>query len=381
MSLAVKWTARFRHNARRYAAGAAVLSGTLLVGILARAGTPPASAQLQEEKSAGESSALGIALEGYPYPWPVHFLPLTIEGQDVRMAYMDVAPAAGAAAPGGEKAGAPNASGEHAPAIVLLHGKNFGGYYWEGTARALVAAGYRVVIPDQIGWGKSSKPAIHYSFELLAANTAHLLDTLGIGRAAVLGHSTGGMLAARFALLYPQRVTRLVLEDPIGLEDYRAHIPPQTDETLYRAELANTDAAKIRAFYARYFSHPRPEISDPLAEVQIRITRSGEFPRWAMASALAYQMIYQQPVRQDYHLLAPPTLIIVGGQDHTVPMSSYAAPEARAQMGHFVELGRAAAQEIPQGKLAVIADCGHIPHLEKQEEFQREVLAFLQGRP
>src|SRR5271168_1777889 len=155
------------------------------------------------------ADALGIALEGYPYPWPVHFLPLTIEGQDVRMAYMDVPPAVTSHA----ASHATSQATADAPCIVLLHGKNFGGYYWADTARALSAAGYRVVIPDQIGWGKSSKPEIRYSFQFLAANTARLLDSLGVAKAAVLGHSTGGMLAVRFALMYPERVSRLILED------------------------------------------------------------------------------------------------------------------------------------------------------------------------
>jgi pimeloyl-ACP methyl ester carboxylesterase len=64
-----------------------------------------------------------------------------------------------------------------------------------------------VVAPDQIGWGKSPKPDIHYSFQLLAANTAALLDHLGVGKVAVLGHSTGGMTAVRFTLMHPDRVT------------------------------------------------------------------------------------------------------------------------------------------------------------------------------
>jgi pimeloyl-ACP methyl ester carboxylesterase len=336
----------------------------LLLTALAPAQPFPAPAQDQKGQTP-EPEAIGIALEGYPYPWPVHFLPLTIEGQDVRMAYMDVAPAARQA---------------DAPAIVLLHGKNFGGYYWADTARALAAAGYRVVIPDQIGWGKSSKPDIRYSFQLLAANTARLLDALGIPKAAVLGHSTGGMLAVRFSLMYPERVTRLILEDAIGMEDYRVGIPPQTDETLYQAELTNTDPAKIRAFYARYFASPRPELSEPLADVQIRVTRGGEYARWAKASALAYQMIYQQPVRYEYRLIGPPTLVIVGDKDHTVPLGGYATPEARTKMGNFVELGRAAAGDIPQAKLIIITDAGHIPHTEKPQEFQRALLEFLAAR-
>lgn len=337
------------------------LLALLFAASLSASGGSPQSAQ--DQKSL-EPPALGIALESYRYPWPVHFLPLTIEGQDLRLAYMDVTPM-----------NTPNGR-----VIILLHGKNFGGYYWLDTAHALAAAGYRIIIPDQIGWGKSSKPDIRYSFQLLAANTAHLLDSLGIQKAAVLGHSTGGMLAVRFALMYPERVARLILEDPIGLEDYRVNIPPQSDETLYQAELTNTDPAKIRAFYARYFAHPKPEIYEPLAEIQIRITRSGEFPRWAKASALAYQMIYQQPVRSEYRLLAPPTLLIVGDHDHTVPLSAYATAEARAKMGNFVELARAAAADIPHAQLAIIAEAGHIPHLEKPQDFLKAVAEFLEEK-
>jgi len=323
----------------------------------------PGIALGQQAAAPAQLTPLGIALEEYPYPWPVHFLPLTIEGQDLRMAYMDVPPSAAA----------------NGRAVVLMHGKNFGGYYWRGVAESLAAAGFRVIVPDQIGWGKSSKPDIRYSFQLLAANTAHLLDSLGVQKAVVVGHSTGGMLAVRFALMYPERVTQLVLEDPIGLEDYRVNIPPQTDDTLYHAELANTDAAKIRAFYAHYFATPHPDISDALAEVQIRVTLSSEFARWARASALAYQMIYQQPVRYEYRLLQPPVLLIVGEKDHTVPLASYATPEARANMGNFPELARAAEKDIPHASLVVVPDCGHIPHIEKPGEFQQALMSFLHG--
>ena len=136
-------------------------------------------------------SALGICLE---------FLPLSSDLQPVSMAYGDVPPDT-----------EPNGK-----IVVLFHGKAFGGYYFRNVIEALTGTGYRVIAPDQIGWGKSSKPDIHYSFQLLAANTAALLDHLGVQQVAVLGHSTGGMTAARFTLMYPDRVTHLVLEDPLG---------------------------------------------------------------------------------------------------------------------------------------------------------------------
>jgi pimeloyl-ACP methyl ester carboxylesterase len=277
------------------------------------------------------------------------------------MAYMDVPPA----------------RSSNGQTIVLLHGKNFGSYYWAETIKSFAQEGYRVIAPDQIGWGKSSKPDIRYSFQSLAANTARLLNHLGVNRIILIGHSTGGMLAVRFARTYPQRVLKLVLEDPVGVEDLRVKIPPQTDDTLFQAELQNTDPAKIRAFYANYFAQPHPEISEPLADVQIRVTQSGEYPRWAKASALAYQMIYEQPVCYEYSLLEPATLLLMGEADHAAPLSAYASPEMRKTMGHPTDLARELVKQVPHGQIVVVPRAGHIPHVEQPQEFRASVLKFL----
>jgi pimeloyl-ACP methyl ester carboxylesterase len=305
---------------------------------------------------------LGIGLEAFDYPYPVQFLPLTSDLQPVQMAYMDVA---AQLKPNGKT-------------VVLMHGKAFGGYYFHNVIEALISSGYRVIAPDQIGWGKSSKPDIHYSFQLLAANTATLLDHLGVGNVAVLGHSTGGMTAVRFTLMNPNRVTHLVLQDPLGLTDYRVGIPPQSEETLYAHELHWTDPETIRGYFAQYFVHPDPKVYEPLADILIRVTLSPDYPRWARAAALAFQMIYQQPVRYEYSQIAPPTLLIVGEKDHVVPLGNYAQPAEAARLGNFIELSVAAARDIPSAKRVVIPDCGHIPHLEFPAQFFTEFLPFLE---
>src|SRR2546421_11408194 len=86
-------------------------------------------------------------LEDVPYPYPVHYLPLMLYGHDVRMAYMD-APPAGAA---------------NGHVVVLLHGMNFYGEYWSGTIEILRAEGFRVVVPEKIGFGRSTKAVIPYN--------------------------------------------------------------------------------------------------------------------------------------------------------------------------------------------------------------------------
>lgn len=332
---------------------------TLLISIALLLGE--ASFAKAQDKEPNYTTDLGIALESYPYPYPVQYLSVGIQGQLIRMAYMYVAPSA---APNGRT-------------VLLLHGKNFYGFYWENTIRALREAGYRVVVPDQIGFGKSSKPDISYSFDLLAANTLKLLDSLGIRQVAVVGHSTGGMLAVRFARTYPARVTHLILEDPVGLEDYRLKIPPQTIETLYTNELENTDPEKIRAFFKRYFVTWKPEQYERFVEIAARIALSGEFPRFAKASALTYQMIYQQPVRYEFSLIQTPTLLIIGREDRTVVMRNYANPEVLKTMGDYPKLGREAAHDIPNSKLVELENVGHVPHLEAPERFHNELLSFL----
>ncbi len=302
---------------------------------------------------------LGIALENLAYPYPVRFFPVTIEGQDLRMAYMDVAPTGPA----------------NGQTVLLLHGKNFFGAYWTGTIQALSAAGFRVVVPDQIGFGKSAKADIHYSFELLAQTTKALLDNLGVAKAAVVGHSMGGMLAVRYALLYPATTARLVLENPIGLEDYRAMVPFTSVDATTKTMLMPTREG-LDHFYRSYFGTWKPEYG-LWSELAWRATFSGEWPRAAKASALTYDMIYTQPVVQDLPRLVVPTLLIIGQADRTTLRRGALAPEVLDTLGRYPELGRRAKAAIPGARLVEIEGVGHIPHLEAPKCFQAALLDFL----
>ncbi|MGA2564597.1 MAG: alpha/beta hydrolase [Steroidobacteraceae bacterium] len=309
-----------------------------------------------------ELQPLGIGLEGINYPYPVHFFDLIIESQPLRMAYMDVAPATAA----------------NGKTVVLLHGKSFTGEYWAHTIATLTSKGYRVIVPDQIGFGKSAKPDINYHFDLLARNTKMLLDKLGITRAAIVGHSFGGMLAVYFARNYPETTAVLALENPIGLEDYRAVIPPQPLEALINTEMAQTPAS-YRAFMGAYFVG-WPSIADHYVDMFSRVLLSPEYPRWARASALTYEMIFDEPIRQEYRLLKMPVLLIIGQSDHSVFFRRYAAPGAVKSLGDWPTLGRQAAKDLADGKLVEIANAGHVSHIEQPDEFEAALAAFLASR-
>jgi pimeloyl-ACP methyl ester carboxylesterase len=319
----------------------------------------PARAGAQPEKAA-PMEPLGVCLEGWPYPGPIKFLSAEMNGEPVRMAYMDFAP---------EGAG-------NGRAILLLHGKNFDSSYWAGPIGFLRRAGFRVVVPDQIGFNKSSKPLGAYTFDALSAHTMALADALGLEKFAVLGHSTGGMLAVRLASLFPQRVSQLALEDPIGLTDYRLYIPPQTVATLEAAEAAQTEGT-YRAFVARYFPKLPPAEYEPFVVWRTRMMGSGDYPRFLRVVALTYQMIYQNPVRGLFGALRQPVLLMAGDKDHAIPLASYAPPEIRGKIPGLIEAAREVAREFPGWQLVEFAGVGHVPHLEAPQEFEKAVLGFL----
>lgn len=158
---------------------------------------------------------------------------------------------------------------------MLLHGKNFSGVYWASTIVPLVAAGYRVVAPDQIGFGKSSKPEDYqFSFHALATHTRDLLDELGVSEVAVVGHSMGGMLVTRFALMFADRTSKLVLVNPIGLEDWKRMVPYVTIDEWYQGELKKTPE-KVKAYMTTaYFDGVWKDEYQPLVELQAGWTQT-----------------------------------------------------------------------------------------------------------
>jgi len=304
---------------------------------------------------------LDINLSSVKYPYQTHFLKLNVQNQELEMAYMDVHP---------EK---PNSK-----CVMLLHGKNFNGAYWGTTIKALVEKGFRVIVPDQIGFGKSSKPEnFQYSFQQLALNTKTLLDSLHIGKIAVLGHSMGGMLATRFALMFPETTEKLILENPIGLEDYKQLTPYKPIDFWYKNELAQ-NYEKIRQYQLVFYYNNqwKPEY-DQWVNLLAGWTLNKDYKLIAWNAALTYDMIFTQPVVQEFPLIKSPTLLIIGTRDRTALGKALAKPEVQKTMGLYNELGRKTQQKITGSELVEIENVGHLPHIEAFDRFIEPLLHFL----
>ena len=108
------------------------------------------------------------------------------------------------------------------PPVVLVHGSGPGASglsNFRQNVPALDAAGYRVLVPDTLGFGGSSKPDdVDYTLEFMVAGLRGFLDALGLARVVLVGNSLGGAMCIQVALDQPERVSKLVLMAPGGLE-------------------------------------------------------------------------------------------------------------------------------------------------------------------
>ncbi|MHC1481004.1 alpha/beta fold hydrolase [Frateuria aurantia] len=308
--------------------------------------------------------AYGPELQGFEYPYPVQHFSFDSQRQTLQMAFMDVAPEPGH---------------DRRQVAVLLHGKNYCSATWGPTIKALSAAGYRVIAVDQIGFCKSSKPqAYQFSFQQLASNTHALLQSLHIPRAIIIGHSTGGMLAIRYALSYPEAVQDLVLVDPIGLEDWRAKgVPAVTVDQWFQREMA-ASAERIRNYErTTYFAGQWREDYEPWVQMLAGMYRGPGKTQVAWDSALLYDMILNQPVYYQLSQLQVPTLLMIGDKDTTAIGKEFAPAALRPSLGRYPELARAAVAVIPHARLIEFPDAGHAPQMQQPDHFNATLIRQL----
>lgn len=304
-------------------------------------------------------------LEGYAYPHPVSFLPVVVEAGDKRiqakLAYMDVAPTS--LANGGT--------------VLLLHGRNFPASYWALTITALTGAGYRVIAPDQINFGKSSRvDGMAVSFEAMAEHTWALLDHLKVDKIDVVAHSMGNMAVTRLVLAHPERVGRLVMYAPIGLQDYRPLTPPIDLESLNRTEAAKQADAYAKELVASY-GLPSPAVVNEFVSLRTRLQASLQWPFYVRTFNASAVAIRDLPVAQDIPRIPVKTLFLVGSTDRAAPGKAQASEADKPKFKTVAELAQALAPTLPDAKVQVFDGRGHLIHLEAPGAFHKAVLDFL----
>ncbi|GHB57963.1 alpha/beta hydrolase [Psychrosphaera saromensis] len=291
-------------------------------------------------------------LDGFDYPFPVKTFQLSSQKQTLKMRYMDI----GAA--------------EAEKVIVLLHGKNFSSYYWEAVANDLLKRNYRVIMLDQIGFGKSSKPDYYqYSFAQLALNTKTLLDSLHISKYDLVGHSMGGMVAVTFAANYSKVVNKLILINPIGLEDYGKYAEFKDVNFFYKNELAKTlDKARNyqkKNYYDGKWSSEYEKLLVPLQGM----LAGDDWPVIAWNNALTYGPIFAENIVDKFSQIKNKTFLIIGTRDKTGPGRGWLKEGVTRKLGEYQKLGKHTQSMITDSVLLELDGLGHMPQYEDYDAF------------
>jgi pimeloyl-ACP methyl ester carboxylesterase len=292
-------------------------------------------------------------LREYEYPFDLSEFVVQSQGQTLRMNYMHIRPTA-----------------PERGTIVLLHGKNFSGAYFRSLTVLLWKRGYRIIIPDQVGFGKSSKPERYqFSFHEMARQTKLLVDHLELKKIHLVGHSMGGMLATRFALMYPETVQRLTLINPIGLEDVKTVVPYRTIDDL-SAEEAASSPEKIRKYQTEnyYGGQWRPAYEEWI-QIPVGWLNGQDIIRMSRIAAQTTEMIYTQPVVYELPNLKVPTTLVIGTRDRTAVGKAWVKPDVAAKLGDYRKLGRESAKKIRGAKLVELEGLGHVPFIENLPKF------------
>jgi pimeloyl-ACP methyl ester carboxylesterase len=181
---------------------------------------------------------------------------------------------------------------------------------------------------------------------------------------SVVGHSMGGMLAARFAASYPDITERAVLYDPIGLTDVRWQQPWHSAEEAYKAAMARTNDQAWEAALAniqRYFPDAWKPEYEKYARILYAPTLSGDWPRLAMVQSIYRQITYLDPVVHDWAHIKSKTLVLGGERDGQ----------------NFPALAKHIAETVPGAQLVLFPNIGHVPHIQAPEMFNEALLKFL----
>jgi pimeloyl-ACP methyl ester carboxylesterase len=293
-------------------------------------------------------------LDGFEYPFAVETFEFNSQNQNLKMRYMDV----------GDK--------DAEKIIVLLHGKNFSGYYWERVAKDLLKRKYRVIIPDQIGFGKSSKPDYYqYSFGQLGLNTKSLLDSLNLKKYDVVGHSMGGMLAVTFAVNYTQSVNKLILINPIGLEDYGKYVEFKDVNFFYKNELGTTvDKARNyqeNNYYDGKWSSEYEQLLVPLKGM----LAGDDWKLVAWNNALTYGPIFSENIVDRLSQITNETFLIIGTRDKTGPGRAWLKQGVTRKLGEYKKLARNTKKLIKGSTLFELEGLGHMPQYENYSAFKK----------
>jgi pimeloyl-ACP methyl ester carboxylesterase len=242
------------------------------------------------------------------------------------------------------------------PAVILLHGLGGSSANWAPTIAPL-AQKYRVLVPDQIGFGKSDKPMLNYRVATLVDFLDGFYKQVGVQKATLVGNSLGGFTAAAFALAHPEKVDKLVLVDAAGFA-----VTGDLDPRVLNG-LNPSTRQQVKELLSLVFYNKQQFGSDMVIEgfLASRVTAGDQYTIQRFIDSIGRG---EDMLDGKLGAIKHPTLIIWGREDGLTPPA----------------MGQRFNKEIAGSQLLIIEKCGHVPQLEKPAEFNGALLKFLGGK-
>lgn len=255
--------------------------------------------------------------------------------------------------------------------IIFLHGLGGNHRHWQANLPAL-SQDFRTIAVDLPGYGASKlrevpgESLLHFFSGALAA----FMDSLSIEQAHICGHSMGGQLAMLFSLQHPERVNSLILAAPAGLESFTAAEGEGLKQYAEATFPQPQPEEQIRASYAMNFTH-MPEAAEDLIQERLRLNSSSYFPVYANVLIGGVHGMLETPLASHLQEIQAPGLIIFGEDDKLIP-NRYLHAELTTE-----EVGRKGLEGIPDSRLELIPEAGHLLMLEQPDAFNELVKDFL----
>jgi pimeloyl-ACP methyl ester carboxylesterase len=248
-------------------------------------------------------------------------------------------------------------AGRGAP-VVLLHGLGGDGSRWKPNIEPL-AKDFHVFALDEIGFGQSDKPLANYHTGMLSEFLVGFLKAVNVPKASLVGNSMGASVALYTAVHFPEAVDKIVLADGGGFRAPDAAARPPSPADLHRRQIQNSVTRDETREFFRILFHNKDLVTDKMVDDQLALRLRSAFAITKMQEAGERGSLTEDQVRG----VKAPTLILWGKYDELANPSGADRLE----------------RTIPGARKIIIDNCGHMPQLEKADEFNRLVRDFLQG--
>jgi pimeloyl-ACP methyl ester carboxylesterase len=255
--------------------------------------------------------------------------------------------------------------------LLLVHG--LGSYIPAWTKNLpFLSEHFRCIALDLPGYGKSSKEGFTPGMEFYADVLHGFLDKLQIKECYLAGHSMGGQVVMHGALKYPQKVKKLALLAPAGLEAFTADEGRQMKAWFSPEKVYAAGTEIIEQNVKANFYHFPADARDILQD-RLHYKACNDYPRFCQVLSDSVGAMLQESVYEKLPQLSMPVLILFGRQDAYIP-SPLLHPNLELEA-----LLEVAVAGIPEGSYRLLDSCGHFIQWEQAEQVNKYLLNFLQA--